>query len=206
MKIYCVNAGGTLMSIQEHAKRANRSKFIILGILARGPASGYDMVKATRTSTAYFWNENFGQIYPSLSKMTEEGLIQRCAAVDTSRNKTNYEITNRGRECLQHWLAEPYQPAVERNELLLKLFFANIAGPENALKLLQQAKADALAYQSVLSAIRENLRQRYPEKRDRLYYEATVDIGLRVAEVQALWCDDTMREIRETLLTHSSGQ
>lgn len=194
------------MPTHEHPKRANRSKFIILGILARGPASGYDVVKATRTSTAYFWNENFGQIYPTLGKMAEEGLVQRCAQIDAARNKTNYEITNLGRECLHHWLAEPYQSAVERNELLLKLFFANLAGPENALKLLQQAKADALAYQSVLSAIRENLRQRHPEKRDRLYYEATIDIGLRVAKVQTQWCDDTICEIRETLLAQSSGQ
>ena len=38
-----------------------------------------------------------------------------------------YTITEHGQQELKEWLAEPVEEGVERNELLLKLFFGNAA-------------------------------------------------------------------------------
>jgi DNA-binding PadR family transcriptional regulator len=75
-------------------------------------------------STCNFWNESFGQIYPILKQLVEEGL----ATSHTEKQEGKparyvYTLTDKGLEVLRHWLTEPIEHLVERNELLLKMFF-----------------------------------------------------------------------------------
>ncbi|MYF92724.1 MAG: PadR family transcriptional regulator, partial [Gemmatimonadetes bacterium] len=57
--------------------KTNKSKYAIMGMLSIRPMSGYDMKKLIAQSISYFWNESFGQIYPTLKKLVEEGLATR---------------------------------------------------------------------------------------------------------------------------------
>lgn len=43
----------------------NRTKYIVLGILALEPSTGYAINKMIKSSTNHFWNESPGQIYPA---------------------------------------------------------------------------------------------------------------------------------------------
>ena len=52
--------------------KINKTKYAILGVLSQMSGSGYDIKKCCDTSIAYFWNENYGHIYPVLKKMEEE--------------------------------------------------------------------------------------------------------------------------------------
>lgn len=55
----------------------NKTRFAILGILNNMPGSGYDIKKNCDTGIAYFWNENFGHIYPVLKQMERDGVITK---------------------------------------------------------------------------------------------------------------------------------
>ena len=48
--------------------KENRSKYAVLGMLATGPKSGYDIKQTIETSIGHFWNESYGQIYPILKR------------------------------------------------------------------------------------------------------------------------------------------
>ena len=55
-----------------------KTPFILLGLLKdEGPLSGYDMKKQISESTAYFWSESFGAIYPTLHKLESKGFVAR---------------------------------------------------------------------------------------------------------------------------------
>ena len=58
-------------------KKLKRTPFIILGILGRGPLSGYEVQKAIKTSTGFFWQESFGQIYPALFELEKSGSVTK---------------------------------------------------------------------------------------------------------------------------------
>ncbi|AET58452.1 PadR family transcriptional regulator [Paenibacillus terrae] len=45
--------------------------FAVLDILSLGPHTGYDIKQHMEQSTNYFWNENYGQIYPSLAELLD---------------------------------------------------------------------------------------------------------------------------------------
>jgi len=97
---------------------------VLLGLLTIAPMSGYDLGQTIRASVGHMWNESYGQIYPNLKKLAQDG----CVVSKTERQKGKpdrriYSITKKGRERLAKWLTVPPQPEVPRNELLLKLFF-----------------------------------------------------------------------------------
>src|ERR1700694_4574756 len=104
--------------------KENKSKYAVLGALSVCPGSGYDIKKLMEQSTSNFWNESYGQIYPILKQLVEEELAtSRAEKQEGKPERYIYTLTEQGREELQRWLAEPVERMVERNELLLKLFY-----------------------------------------------------------------------------------
>ena len=47
-------------------KRENKTKYAVLGMLSFAPKSGYEISQMIKNSTAFFWSESDGQIYPIL--------------------------------------------------------------------------------------------------------------------------------------------
>ena len=59
--------------------KVNKTKYAILGVLSLKPGSVYDIKKFCDKGISYFWNENFGHIYPVLKQMEAEGVITKTA-------------------------------------------------------------------------------------------------------------------------------
>src|SRR5215216_5837443 len=101
--------------------RENKSKYALLGVLSLGPMSGYDIKKTIELSLSNFWSESYGQIYPILKSLVEEG--QATITVERQMGKPNrhvYTLTGAGREELEGWLRKPVEYEVGRSEILLK--------------------------------------------------------------------------------------
>ena len=47
-----------------------------LGLLSRGPASGYDLLKVFEASMANVWPATQSQLYGELNKLADAGLIE----------------------------------------------------------------------------------------------------------------------------------
>jgi DNA-binding PadR family transcriptional regulator len=52
----------------------NRTKYAILGILALAPQTGYELKQFIERSLSAFWQESYGQLYPTLKLLVSEGL------------------------------------------------------------------------------------------------------------------------------------
>ena len=99
---------GQMAAGQTTARRANTSRYAILGVLSRRAMSGYDVKKLIERSIAHFWSESYGQIYPSLNRLADEGLAERRR--ERQRGKPDrhvYSLTSKGRAELLRWLALP---------------------------------------------------------------------------------------------------
>lgn len=168
------------------SKKKSRSRYILLGILSVKPGSGYDLKQTIERSTAFFWNESFGQIYPTLAALKKEKLVT--AKKETKgRGRIVYSITKAGKKVLSDWLAEPYAPVIVRNEMLLKVFFSNFA-EENVLGLhIERAIAEAEQYSALLKSYHKELSQNISDKKQRLPYEAVAEYGILDAETFLQW-------------------
>jgi DNA-binding PadR family transcriptional regulator len=102
---------------------------IILGILANGPKTGYEIRQYAKSTTNLFWSElKFGHIYPALQSLDEKKLIKiHKEQISEGGKKTkSYKITEEGQKELNDWIINPNSIDKTKSETLAKLFFSNI--------------------------------------------------------------------------------
>ena len=107
--------------------------YVVLGLVARdGPSTPYALKAAVGRAIAHFWQFPHSQIYAETERLARLGLLAE-EREQTGRRRRSYRITPQGRAALAAWLAEPTdEPLQVRSLGLLKLFFAQHAGPEMA--------------------------------------------------------------------------
>lgn len=106
----------------------NNTAYALLGFLAPHPHSGYEIKQIADHSTRFIWQISYGQIYPELKRLVDLGLAEQEPGSRGGRTRHVYRITERGREALAAWLANPIDTPLEmRDEMMLKLFFSDHA-------------------------------------------------------------------------------
>src|SRR5688500_7085144 len=107
-------------------RRGRTTPHALLGMLSLGAGSGYDLKKRIEASSAHFWSESYGQIYPMLSELADQGLAERTRERQQGKpDRQVYALTPSGREVFAQWLAAPAKQEGFRSELLLKLFLGS---------------------------------------------------------------------------------
>jgi DNA-binding PadR family transcriptional regulator len=174
--------------------KENKSKYAILGMLSQGPMSGYAIKKAIEQSVANFWNESYGQIYPILKQLADEGLTTSHAEKQEGKpERYVYTLTKKGREELVGWLSEPIEEyPVDRNELLLKLFFGKEVSVANNIEHIQRFREVQDQRFQKYKAIEEYLKAHCADNSDLLYQLITLRFGLYRTLALISWCDETL--------------
>ena len=119
--------------------RQARTHYAILGLLCWKPMSGYDIRRMVEVALTHFWSESYGQIFPTLNGLVEQGLASR--AVDPAsggRRRQVYRATAAGRRAFRQWLKQPTAMPRLRDELKLKFFLTSRGEPDEALRLLEE--------------------------------------------------------------------
>src|SRR4029078_7561434 len=98
---------------------------VILGLLALGPRSGYEIKTTVDRSTRFFWAASYGQIYPELKRLESEGLVVGEDSPNGRRARRVYRLTDAGGAELERWLLGRDTTVELRDENLLRLFFAD---------------------------------------------------------------------------------
>ena len=120
----------------------------LLGLLTIRQSSGYDLSKLFQESLSFFWVANQSQIYRELDKMEQLGwVVSSKVEQDARPNKRVYGITQEGDKELIRWLKEENAEdlAVQRNPLLMKLFFSGTMTTATSSMWLMHFTATRLA-------------------------------------------------------------
>lgn len=111
----------------------------ILGLLSWKPATGYELKKIFEQSPTMYWSGNNNQIYKSLVKLLDEGLVTNEVQHQTgSPSKKIYSITEEGRACLKEWVVSESEVPELRNTFLIQLAWADQLSDEELDELLEQ--------------------------------------------------------------------
>jgi DNA-binding PadR family transcriptional regulator len=168
----------------------------LLGILSMSPMSGYTIRSMIEQSIGNFWSESFGQIYPSLKRLTAEGMVEKKTERQKGRPDRNvYSLTEKGRERLREWLMIPATPTVPRNDLLLKLFFGRhvpvTVSRENVAEFVAGQEAALKRY----SSIRKELERERCDDSQAPFWLMTVSYGRHFSEAMVKWGRETLKEL-----------
>ncbi len=98
---------------------------VLLGLLSRAPATGWDVKAKLEAEPAFGWHAELAQIYPALRRLRRGGFVmaKRCPSAKGPARR-EYRITAAGMRELRTWLDEPpslprvKDPALARLALL----------------------------------------------------------------------------------------
>lgn len=110
----------------------------ILGLLAQQPRHGYDLHGAfTAIVGGSVWPLNPSQIYTTLSRLEEAGLVLNVAVRRAGGpDQRIFEITETGREELDRWYTEGVHSMHARDEVFLKITLALADDRADALTII----------------------------------------------------------------------
>lgn len=168
--------------------RENPTEFAILGLLAEGPRSGYDVKRDVEEILSHFWSESFGHIYPMLRRLHGRGLVKQRVISRAGRpDRKVYSITAKGRTALKRWFTQPPAAPRPRNELLLRLFFGRHAEPGQLTRDVRHYRDELLKARERLEEVKARLDAESGESPDQAYWELTLDYGLAAFAALAEW-------------------
>ena len=173
--------------------RASAVTWAVLGLLAHGPKSGYDVKRIVDRSVRHFWAASYGQIYPELRRLEGVGWIEGTEAPRGGRLRRVYRITVTGRRALDAWLREPETRVELRDESLLRLFFADTLPHEDALALLSWRREGYRRMLTYLRSLDDGQGQDPP------FVDLVYQWGLDYCEWGIEWCNRHERRLRRLL-------
>lgn len=172
----------------------------ILGLLADEPMTGYDLkTVAFDRSVAHFWSADQAQIYRTLDRLAEQGLVEYTLEIQPdSPNRKVYHPTTAGLAELRRWLAEPQPLPARRDPGLIQLFFGHHLDNRALLAVLEQQLAEHTARLARYQAIRERHQGSKAENsRKQVCHRLTLACGLSSEQASIDWLEATIAAVRE---------
>jgi DNA-binding PadR family transcriptional regulator len=128
-------------------------RFVLLGLLDAQPSHGYELKAVFEQFLGGTWPLNIGQVYVSLGKLEDEGLVRsHPVPQDGAPDRKVYEITARGRRALAEWAGQVDDGPVRlREELFLKVAVLSLRDGDAARTLIHEQRAAHLATLADLS-------------------------------------------------------
>ena len=178
---------------------ANEKKIdcVILGLLSHEELTGYEIKKRMDTTLKYFWSASYGSIYPALSDLVRRGLATKREDTQNKRNKLIYTITDNGRKYLKEWLTLPVEKDELRYETLLKLFFGNEQGTEQALLHIRAFEEKIQKELPCLLRAEKVLENCLGSDTTHKYYLLTVKFGIKTYNTYLEWCKEAKRVLTD---------
>lgn len=104
--------------------------FAVLGLLAEGPLSGYDVKLRMAEPVGFFWQAGHSQIYPELAKLEAGGMVAHKPVPQQGKpDKKVYEISSEGLSAVKEWVSESAKSGPTRDEATLKAYLSWLGEP-----------------------------------------------------------------------------
>jgi PadR family transcriptional regulator AphA len=178
--------------------KKSKTRFAVLGILSYGPMSGYDIKKFYAQSVAGFWSESYGQIYPILKRLAEEGLATKSVRKQEGKpDRHIYTITEKGREELQQWLVEPTGRHIERHEALLKLMFGKQISVADNIIQIKRFRARQRNELKEVEELKERFINEEVDDPNIPFWQLALSYGEHVNRAYIEWAEEALAALRK---------
>lgn len=167
------------------------STYVVLGLLAKRPGSGYDLAALAERSLAHFWPISRSQLYAELPRLEERGWAESVAvAQDRYPDKRVYRPTAEGLAALRAWLdGSGHEGQRTKNGVLLKVFLGAFMSRDRLERLLDGYRDAARARRAELAALADDLGGRELTEARRFGLVA-LRHGILQAEATIIWVEE----------------
>jgi len=177
-----------------------KTRYVLLGLLQEEELSGYEMKKIIDIRMSFFWQESFGQIYPELSKMIVEELIDFSNTKSTGkikREKIRYKITLKGEKELKEWMEAENEKDTSRSEFLLKMFLSTDKNVEEMRKHIIHFKEQSEQKLQLFNLFDLQLNQVIEMHNNHKQILWVLNLGIRQAKLYIDWSKEILERLEK---------
>jgi DNA-binding PadR family transcriptional regulator len=167
-------------------------KYAILGLLHYKDMHGYRIKEVIENEFGFMWSINYGQIYPNLKQLEQEGLVTKVdVAQKNAPDRKLYSITEKGKDAFAEWVnTAPERGMLIRDPFLLKFVFLSFGDRTRALEIIEE---QIRIYAGDLSS----RQHRYDTKpSEALNVRLMRELGISLNEMMLAWLERAKAEIQ----------
>ena len=168
-----------------------RTQFAILSLLRLGAMTGVEIRDLFQTRFSYFWSESFGQLYPTLQRLSRRGLVRRTSDRKAKRN-VRFSITDSGHRSLKEWLSGPASPRTVRDELLLMLCCGVESDDRDHCARIEAELTRARQSLGEIRAAQADMKANHRQAPDFRYWLLTLRAGELIGRARIKWCEEAL--------------
>ena len=175
--------------------------YVILALVGRNGAGPHDIVRMMR-ERALFWTTSESHYYAEPKRLARLGYLTAEKQPGRTRERTHYELTDKGRDALAAWLAQPAAMPRVQNEAAVKLLGADFSDDATVLSSLRGLRVQIdQSYRDL-----EAMERRTSEFPHRIRYLRLLNnLHRRTLDTQRKWLDDVERELGKPPPQHQPG-
>jgi DNA-binding PadR family transcriptional regulator len=159
--------------------------------------TGYQVKQLFESSINHFWNAHVSQIYRELTRMEQDGWVTHYIEPQEGKpDKKIYSITPSGTEAFTRWLKDFPQELekVERNEFLVRIFFASRLGKADLayeLRRYVRTQQEQLEnYKKIGECVQDE--EKHGQK-DAFFWHMTLRRGIKATEAAIEWAEECLQ-------------
>jgi DNA-binding PadR family transcriptional regulator len=179
-------------TLVETIKALTTTEYAVLGLLAFGERSGYDLGRAADRSIVFIWTPSRSQIYKVLPRLVERGVASSREVEQRRRpDKALYRVTPAGMRVLRAWIDDvENDPVGGASVFLLKILFGGFAEPA-------AAAAQLTAYRDYAARRLERYEEieRNPSPERTIYGLLALQHGIAHAQATTEWADRALASL-----------
>lgn len=165
--------------------------YVVLTLVGEGGAGPHDIVRMMRQGRMY-WSAAESHYYAEPKRLARLGYLTARKEPGRTRERTHYELTDKGRTAIRRWLAAPAALPRIQHEAVVKLLAADLGDDAvvlRSLAALREDFADAAARLDVAEAVAQTLPHR------ERYLRLVHSLGRRLLEAHVAWLDEVEAEL-----------
>ena len=166
--------------------------FTVLVLVGRGGAGPHDLRRMAEAGRVY-WDAAPSQWYAEPKRLAEQGYLAARKTPGRTRERTHYELTEKGREALAEWVRTPATMPRTQNEPVVRLLAADLVDPAAVLEGLEAMRPDLDA---ALASV-EHAQERTADLTHRAHL---LEVNHRYAERMLALQEEWLAEARAVLL------
>jgi len=165
--------------------------YVILVLVGEGGAGPHDLVRMMRQGAWAYWSSSLSQYYAEPKRLERDGYLTATRTPGRTHDRTEYRLTEKGRDALREWLATPAGFPRVQNEAAVRLLGSEFADPGTLLEGLRGMRAEIAAGHAWLDRSEER-EAGLPHRAPALAINRR--LARRILEAQEAWLDEVEAE------------
>ena len=163
-------------------------RLMIMGLLMKGPAHGYDLKQTLERELSPFFAVSATPLYYTLKKLEQEGAVTKLSTVSGRRpQKHVYHLTAKGQKEIKELLLKNitylHRPSLN---LDISLYFFNFLDPQDVVKMLKERLRELRKLKFLLERQKKDLATDVARKKEYIIMAHTI----RATEAEMDFVDD----------------